>query len=499
MSLDALAGPPLSDEVRAGVRLAYGLLMTLTVLQLGPVGRWFLTTATHGGYLDPGPWRDRLLGPVGRRLLWVLWLASSCSLTLDLLTPLAGTFNFVCCYYFFIATRWTGILRGMGAPGFMSCWLGAIVLLFEIGRHADPTGELVLATTLAARVDFAVIMLCAGTYKAFAGYRSNDGMELGMVNPWWGYGWLWPRVQRTRPTLVLFRVFNSMAWLVQISAGLLMLVPSLRWVGASLIAISFAGIALQIRLGFLCEMVILSALLCAGDGTPLGQLVALASPPVTPPTTVVPLPHWVPTALTWAALVYVAALPLAKLGLYLNFYAVRRLPGALQPLLERYTNLTGLIVWRVFTVDVVGFFVDIDVVGPDGRASPYARPGHLEASKGFRYLHVGEFVCLASLFTALKYHTSNTQHFESRLVRYARTVPCPPGSRVRFLYRLIRKHPDRFEHEPVVEFLVDPLTGAVQERALDPTVSIRAPADRSPVHEGARPGTYAPAAAPNLT
>ena len=37
------------------------------------------------------------------------------------------------------------------------------------------------------RVDFALIMLCAGIYKALSGYFNNNGMEYGMVNPAWSY------------------------------------------------------------------------------------------------------------------------------------------------------------------------------------------------------------------------------------------------------------------------------------------------------------------------
>ena len=50
---------------------------------------------------------------------------------------------------------------------------------------------------------------------------------------------------------------------------------------------------------------------------------------------------------------YLALLPFAHAGLYYNFYARRRLAAPLQWILDRYTNLFGLIIWRVFSVDVV--------------------------------------------------------------------------------------------------------------------------------------------------
>src|SRR5258705_9839178 len=95
-------------------------------------------------------------------------------------------------------------------------------------------------------------MLCAGTYKSLAGYAQNDGMELGMINPWWGY---WGRFYgRLRPSHWIFRALNHLAYLTEIVAGALMLVPAPHLAGAFLLFCSFAFIPPHIRLGFLCAM-----------------------------------------------------------------------------------------------------------------------------------------------------------------------------------------------------------------------------------------------------
>ena len=46
--------------------------------------------------------------------------------------------------------------------------------------------------------------------------------------------------------------------------------------------------------------------------------------------------------------------------------------------------------------------------------------------------------------------------------------------------------------QPVAEFTVDVAAGTVDEATLDPSRSVRAPIAGSPVHEGARPGSYVP-------
>ena len=118
---------------------------------------------------------------------------------------LAAFINVLFCRYFFIQMRWRGVLRGMGAPGFIAYWLGVAVLLLEYTRRFAP--EFQGLALLVLQVDFALIMLSAGMYKFSAGYRQNDGMELGMVNPEWGY---WPDFWgRMRPDSRWFRLFNE--------------------------------------------------------------------------------------------------------------------------------------------------------------------------------------------------------------------------------------------------------------------------------------------------
>jgi hypothetical protein len=97
---------------------------------------------------------------------------------------------------------------------------------------------------------------------------------------------------------------------------------------------------------------------------------------------------------------------------------------------------------------------------------------------------------LTCLFTTLKYYPSNSSIFNERLLRYARTLNCPDDSLIVFEYIHISKTPTQFEYAAVSEYVVDLVTSEVSERVLDPLVNVRAAHEASPLHEGARPGSY---------
>jgi hypothetical protein len=107
-------------------------------------------------------------------------------------------------------------------------------------------------------------------------------------------------------------------------------------------------------------------------------------------------------------------------------------------------------------------------------------------------MHVGEFICLASIFTTLKYYPHDRAMFEKRLLRYVRTLPFPPGGDVVFDYHSVVKNDGRFEFPVVARFVVNVQTEAVQEEKLAPSFDVRAAAVASPVFAGAQPGSYAP-------
>jgi len=270
----------------------------------------------------------------------------------------------------------------------------------------------------------------------------------------------------------------------------LMLIPSTRFLGGIVILLSFAFIATQIRLGLLCEMVMVCGLLFANSGSAFDLFLARVMPAVAAP---VPSAGFAGVTLAlqcflWA---YLCLLPVAHAGMYFNFYAKKRLPGPLQFVLERYTNFFGMIIWRVFSVDVTNFWIDVYELDDDGGERLVSRWGSPLLP---RYSHVCEAITVTCVFTTLKYYPSNPSVFHDRLLRYSRTVAREHGGKLLYRYMSMDKTAERFLAEPVAEYVVDVEAATIEERVLRGDATIRSAHKVSPVHEGVRPGTYVPLA-----
>jgi hypothetical protein len=191
-----------------------------------------------------------------RVALAVLWLAAVAAFVSRaaggrLLGSLVLTLMF---HHYFIARRWSSVRRGFGAPGFMAHWTARVIFLVELVRHLDGGGATLRLLVAAIRWDFGWIMVCAGTYKLLVGYLHNNGMEYGRVNPIWGYHWRF--FSEVSPNGWYPTLLNYLACLVEVVSGTLMLVPHPvpQRLGAIAITLSFAYVALFIRLGRLAVL-----------------------------------------------------------------------------------------------------------------------------------------------------------------------------------------------------------------------------------------------------
>lgn len=483
---DGAAIPILSVPALNLVRSGYGLLLLLTLLHALPNARRFFLTQAWGGYTDD-TWRERMLqNPVGLVAIQSIWFACAAGLISGVWSVGAALINAAICRYFFISMRWSGAQRGMGAPGFICHWLGNAVFWLELCRYSFPDVLPIVLLTL--QIDCAVIFLSAGFYKLRSGYAQNAGMEFGLVNPQWGYWWRY--LKGLSPQHIAFRVFNHLGWSMEILAALLMVIPATRFYGGLLLILSFGFVAATVRLSWLGEMVMLMGVLFFVHGSLGGQFIdSVAGWVPASQNFGLTVPGWVGTLVGFAFIAYLILMPVAYAGMVVNFYGKKRMAQPFQRVLEVYTNAFGMILWRVFSVDLTNFFVNIHLQDLSGNRRTISRWGKI---LDLRYNHVCESITVTCLFTLLKYFPGDKALFHSRIQRYSATLRAASADRVVYEVISIRKDEDCFSFAPVLEVSVNVAEGKVEETVVDPTYDFTKGHVVSPIQPGGRLGSYAP-------
>jgi hypothetical protein len=435
------------------------------------------------------------------RFVVPVWAAASLALVLGIYPLIAALVLWLLFRHYYIANRWKNLFRGGGASGFMSHWIAMYLVFFELARTLDASGGLTASVRLMSNVDFGVILLCSGTYKALSGYLHGEGMEYALSNPFWSYWFRWFR--RRDPSHLAFRLQDAWVPIAQISTAICLLLgaspwlfPQLRQVGAVLCILSFAYLLPTVRLGRLAPLMMVPSLWFLPElSVALPAPLALHIPGVA-------APGWLIDTLSAATIAFIAVLPLVKVMQYLNLFAKLELPRPLQVALTWFANRVPIIMWRVFTPDVTNFFVRIYRLDRDtGERTPvvhedttYSYRDLRNWRRSLRFLHVTESSAFTTVFTTIKYFRSQRELFEGRLRAYASTLG-EDGALLEFEYVSIRKGERSFEYVPVTRFSVDLATGAIAETRLLPDFEYSAPAKHSHIKETAGFGNYAPKAA----
>lgn len=479
--------PNYSFESQALYRMCYAIILFAQLGMTALSARRFFASEAYGGYLQESPLRNTLYHPRIVFTLCALWLGCTVALFFDRSTFVAALLNYCLCRFLLIDTRWVSLSRGFGAVGHITLWTAGATAILELTRLIDHGGVLRSAALLAFRVDLGLIMIVAGFYKVTAGYARGDGWEIALANPWWSY---WASFfSQLPPRNVLFSAMNHMAYVVEIGAGVCMLTP-LHFVGALAIAASFIMLGLTLRLTFLPEMIVVSSLLFIDPGSRTDRFVQA----LVHHSGATPIEHGVLGAVAMGiAIALWLSIPLGivvRAGLMYNFYRRKRIP-VLQGLFDTLASWLLITLWRVFTADIIEFYIEVYLQRATGQRSLYSRQRFLDFERGMRYAHAGEFVALCTTFTALKYFSHDPAIFEQRLLRYARTLPVEPDGRA--VFRFIRISKARtFAYTPVADFVVDPSAGTILELQLCAGDDVRRTAPGSPVFRGSRVGSYAP-------
>src|SRR5262249_14495529 len=130
--------PELSYSAQGFVRMAYGLLLAGFLLMAWPHRHRFFCSERWGGYARSSQDVDLLQNPTISSLILCVWFGCAGFLLVGWWCVWAALLNLLLSRYFFIHMRWKGLLRGMGAPGFLTYWLAAAVFMLEFTSSYAP-------------------------------------------------------------------------------------------------------------------------------------------------------------------------------------------------------------------------------------------------------------------------------------------------------------------------------------------------------------------------
>jgi hypothetical protein len=314
--------------------------------------------------------------------------------------------------------------------------------------------------------EIGTIFVVSGFYKCSAGYLHGRGINVGLNNPMWAYRYSYwhswtPLKNRTK-------LINYASILGEIMGGLLLMSMKYQFVGALIITIMFLGVMLMVRLASLCPAIIFVTLgtqmISSANEKSFGQAMN-------------------PQYFSLIAIAIQVVLFLVYIGISVNFYVKKSLPKFLQVPINIIVSFIGISLWRVFTSDMTSILIRIFDVDSQGNRRELS---NWDLRENRRFNFVGEAISVTSIFTLLKYQSSQAV-FNNRLISYAHTFP---SSLIEFEYHYVSTSRDRISTRHVRTYIVDSTLAKITEVKVDPKFDPCAPEEHSYVTAKTQYGHY---------
>jgi len=403
------------------------------------------------GYLESGQRRSRL--KFTRSFAWgisITWLIASVLVAFSFFTLVTSFYLLMVSYYFFIYKRYESLSRGLGAPGYFMTWINFTNCSYLLVNEFQDESIEVLSKLFLAEIG--VIFLISGLYKLTSGYQRGRGMNVGMCNPQWSYlPSLWKGfTENSFRTTVL----NGVAVYGEILGGLFLLSFKFQYIGSFIIAAMFLGVAVTVRLGNLCFLIICSVvcpLFISGANRQDSTLIESQ-------------------LFEYFLVILFCVSVLAYIGLGVNYYTKLILPGKVQSVLNRHVRFFGTSLWRVFTADITSIYIEILASTKNGGQSLLSK---WSSNSCMRFRFVGESITVTSIFTLLKYQ-EDRDLFERRLFAHAKSLKLIETEIIyRYFYVDTQDKVNALLH--VRDFIVDLENLVVTEKVIDVNFDPTAP------------------------
>lgn len=404
-------------------------------------------------------------------LFWFIWFAGSVGLMWPYLNWFAPLILAIIFRYFYIYSRGTNLFRGGGAVGMFPAFIATSIFIVELMLFAGFSWVAVTLFLNFMLFHVGIVTLCAGIYKLTAGYLRGEGLEYALHNHMWSY-WGFFLKGRPLPHQNLIWLVNCWIAVQQTLIGLLMTWPGTREYGTALLSLGFFTLFFTLKLGNLCLLVVAYSMLFMNfEGVYLGYL----ANQVSLEAQAFPAAEQIlPSIFAGLAIFYIAV----KAMQYAQFYFHFSLPKKLKLIVEKIGFYAPILVWRVFSKDIVNFYIKVEELDKQGithRLNPdtFYNPNACGIFAKIRFFHVAESCVLSSIFLSVRYDPDNFPEAVTKLKRYSDTLwdqmLCSKNE-LAFTYTKIIKQGDKMEFIDVEKWSL--INGNVVREQLTTELSI---------------------------
>ncbi len=351
-----------------------------------------------------------------------VWFVSSLSLMLPMNNWIAPLILCIIFRFFYIHSRPTNLFRGGGAVGMFPAFIATSIFISELMINFNFSWVSISTFLNFMLFHVGVVTLCAGIYKLSSGYLKGEGLEYALYNHMWSY-WGFYFKNKKLPPRFLIVITDYFIALNQLIIGILMIFPETRDIGTIMLSFGFLILFLILKLGNLCLLVGVYSLLFIDYFKIYSMsfreyyflnVLDLAA---------------IEDSLTSVYIFLATSYISIKLLHYAQFYFRLSLPipTFLRYLIEKISFYAPILIWRVFSADIINFYIKVEEESKNGnryRLNPdnfYNRNASNFFAK-IRFFHVAESCVLSSIFLSVRYDKKNFEEAKEKLLRYICTL-----------------------------------------------------------------------------
>lgn len=231
----------------------------------------------------------------------------------------------------FISDRFITLSRGQGAPGYF-CFFNIVgISTLIMGREDSILNVLAIPLQAIVLVEFGAIFLSAGLFKCVDCYKGNGmAFALGLLNPMWSKIFMYTSIIARFSSLI-----NFLGPFLQVASGLLILsgIRSCMAIGYVAIAAMFISITPQTRLSWLCPAIAAGAYINYKISVDYNMSIYGVV----------------------AYLVLVGIRLIVMRGLFREYFQQKSPARIVELITSLYRKVIGVIIWKVFTFDIVRY------------------------------------------------------------------------------------------------------------------------------------------------